>query len=82
MNELKAPMLSVTTILNDESSCCIKQGRCFMRKVHNLIDKFGKLGKKEGVNKTMGVWAANREKDIGNIPMEIVLRDNVVYNEL
>jgi hypothetical protein len=79
MNDLRAPMLSVTTILNEESSCCVKQGRCFMRKVHNLIDKFGQWGKKKGVSET---WAANREKDIGNIPMEVVLRDNIGYDEL
>ena len=53
-----------------------------MRKVHNLIDKFGQWGKKKGVSETRGVWAANREKDIGNIPMEVVLRDNIGYDEL
>ena len=58
-----------------------------MRKVHNLIDKFGQWGKnykeKKGVYKTRGRWAANTEKDIGNsIPMEVVLKHDIEYDEL
>lgn len=91
MKDLKAPMLSVTTILNDESTCCVKQGRCFMRKVHNLIDKFGEWGKsyreKGGIGGWWrGKWAVKRRNDVGDnrldVPMEIILRDAIVYDEL
>lgn len=91
MKDLKTPMLSVTTILSDESSCCVKQGRCFMRKVHNLIDKFGEWGK--SYREKVGVggwwrekWAAKRGEDVGDnlldVPMEIILRDAIAYDEL
>ena len=91
MKDLKVPMLSVTTILSDESSCCVKHRRCFMHKVHNLIDKFGKWGKsyreKGGVSGWWErKWAAKRGEDIGNnrldVPMEIILRDAIEYDEL
>ena len=91
MKDLKAPMLSVTTILSDESTCCVKQGRCFMRRVHNLIDKFGEWGKsyreKGGFGGWWrGKWAVKRGDDVGknrlDVPMEIILRDAIEYDEL
>lgn len=91
MKDLKTPMLSVTTILSDESTCCVKQGRCFMRKMHNLIDKFGEWGKsyreKGGIaGWWRGKWVAKRGEDVGNnrldVPMEIILRDAIAYDEL
>ena len=91
MKDLKTPMLSVTTILSDDSSCCVTQGKCFMRKVHNLIDKFGEWGKsyreKGGLGGwCRGRWAAKRGEDVGKnrfvVPMEIILRDAIEYDEL
>ena len=91
MKDLKAPMLSVTTILSDESTCCVKQGRCFMRRVHSLIDKFGEWGKSYREKGGIGgwwrkKWAAKRGNDVGDnrldVPMEIILRDAIAYDEL
>ena len=66
---LKDPMLSVTNVLSDESSCCVKQGRCFMKKVHELFDKLGKVG-------------YSKPKDNNDVAMEVILDSDIRYDEL
>ena len=63
---LKDPMLSVTNVLSDESSCCVKQGRCFMKKVHELFDKVG----------------YSKPKDNNDVAMEVILDSDIRYDEL
>ena len=66
---LKDPMLSVTNVLSDKSSCCVKQGRCFMKKVHELFDRLGKVGH-------------SKPKDNNNVAMEVILDSDIRYDEL
>jgi len=71
LKDLSVPMLNVSSILNKQSSCCTKSRKSFMRKLHNIFDWFGTIGKTKSKHNIQIV--TNKE---------IVLRDIIEYDEL